>query len=75
MTRIEEGDVVDVFFEHLDPIFHARVLSRPCDVGDCWSLEELPYVLRPVGGTAYNVILFAKMTLIEKNKEWQDGAQ
>jgi hypothetical protein len=62
-NRIEIGDVVDVFFENVSPIFNAQVVDKPANVGDSWVLKDQSE------GTIHHVCLFSKMTLLKKYQD------
>jgi hypothetical protein len=51
---IMEGDMVQVYFDHVEPVLQATVISRPVATGDSW-------VLRDLTGQIVYVMLFAKM--------------
>ena len=36
LHRINVGDHVDVFWEHLEPLFNVEVTYVPQATGDCW---------------------------------------
>jgi len=40
MTKITEGDMVDVYFENVECEFHLKVLYMPCASGDSWRLQR-----------------------------------
>ncbi len=58
--KIEEGDIVDVFFEHCEAILNVEVLYTPCATGDSFHLKDS-------NGNLYNVQNYAYM--IRRNKK------
>ncbi len=37
---INEGDIVNIFWEHLDAEYEVEVISRPGAVGYCWTFKR-----------------------------------
>jgi hypothetical protein len=48
ITSLTTGDIVDIFFEHCEPIFMAKIVHIPEFQGDCFQVivkvNELIYV-------------------------------
>lgn len=53
--RIDVGDKVNVFWEHLEPLFNVEVTYTPQATGDCWHL------FRPTDTTTIYVQTFCRM--------------
>ena len=62
--RIEDGDLVDIYFESMPTIKNARVIYPPCGEGDSWHI-----VLDDEKHTPVNVQRFTKMVLRAKGIE------
>ena len=60
--RIQCGDIVDVYFEHSEPLGNVEVIGKPQDAGDCWKLYSNDY------DKVYNVQNFRLMVLVERKK-------
>ena len=54
IPKIEEGDIVDVYFEHIEGEFNVKVLYTPCVTGDSWRFQR-------EDGTVVCVNSFSKM--------------
>jgi hypothetical protein len=59
---IKEGDIVNIYWEHIRAEFNLEVLGRPCEIGDSWNLK------RP-DGTLVNVIFYGKMERVKAKEE------
>lgn len=63
-TRIEAGDVVNVFFSAHQPLRGMRVEYLPCATGDSWTLIDRE-------GAVFNVQQFDYMIRTHKKGEFQ----
>ena len=60
--RIKNGDYVNVFWEHCEPLRNVRVVHVPTEIGDSWHLysEET--------GIAHAAILYSRMDRVLEGK-------
>ena len=56
---INEGDIVDVYFEYVECEFGLEVLGIPYATGDTWKLKR-------TNGTIIYIQNFSKMVKVEK---------
>ena len=61
-TKIEAGDIVDVYFEYVEIENHVQVLYTPSATGDSWHLQR-------ENGTIVYVNMFAKMVRVFEEGE------